>query len=398
MNKASVNRQFGSIFLIIGTEIGAGILALPILLAHIGLFASSIILISAWAVMLFTALLICEINSSMESKISFASMAEKFLGKPGKIFIIIIFWCTLSSIGMAYISAAGSTLNHLINTPVIFSSVIFVLIFGLFIFLGTNVVDYANRILLSSKLAMFIIATGLLFTTIKISNLDIPPQLTTLVSSFPAIITAFILHNIIPSIRTYLSEDKKALFRVVIIGSLIPLILYILWVISVVGNIPQTGPHSFALLLQKKTHSNVGDILKLISLNVHSSTIVFSLNFVAAISITTSFLGTSISLYHFTQDIFAHKTKSIIYYHVLPVILTFIIPLAIVIKYPNIFITALSYAGIGATILFVLFPIIMIKILLKSGYVMPSWILQNNLILNIVFIVGIGIILIQFCS
>ena len=35
MISSSVNRQIGSIFLIVGTEIGAGVLALPILISHV---------------------------------------------------------------------------------------------------------------------------------------------------------------------------------------------------------------------------------------------------------------------------------------------------------------------------------------------------------------------------
>ena len=113
MISSSLNRQIGSIFMIVGTEIGAGVLALPIIISHVGIFFGSIILIFAWALMLYTALLVCEANSTLGDKVSFASMAGKFLGKPGKIFLTVIFWCTLSAIAMAYISAAGSTFNYL---------------------------------------------------------------------------------------------------------------------------------------------------------------------------------------------------------------------------------------------------------------------------------------------
>ena len=173
MTTTSINRQIGSVFLIIGTEIGAGILALPILLARVGIIMSILILIVSWAVMLFTALLICELNLSMPGKNNFASMAENFLGRFGKYFLTVVFWCTLSSIGMAYMSAAGSTMNHLFKMPIVLSSVIFVGVFGTCVVLGTTAVDYVTRAILSPKLILFILATVFLFATVKMNNLNL---------------------------------------------------------------------------------------------------------------------------------------------------------------------------------------------------------------------------------
>ena len=84
MISSSVNRQIGSIFLIVGTEIGAGVLALPILISHVGVALGTLLLLFAWALMLYTALLVCEANSTLGEGVSFATMAGKFLGKPGK--------------------------------------------------------------------------------------------------------------------------------------------------------------------------------------------------------------------------------------------------------------------------------------------------------------------------
>lgn len=395
MVTSTLNRQIGCIFLIIGTEIGAGVLALPILIVHVGVYLGSLILIFAWAVMLYTALLVCEANSSMSGDVSFASMAKKFLGKWGKLFMTIVFWCTLSSIAMAYISAAGSTFNHMLSVSAPLTSSIFVVVFGVCVILGTKTVDYVNRILLSAKLLAFLIAILMLFSVLKMSNLATSGDLGAIISSFPAIVTAFVLHNIIPSIRTYLNYDKKALKRVVIIGSIIPLVLYILWVTAIIGNIPEHGIDSFDVLFAKGNRANVGDLLNLLSINAHSNTIMAAIDFVATISVTTSFLGTSISLYHFVKDVFGQEKKNIATHFIIPVILTFVVPLLIVITYPNIFIMALSYAGVGATILFVLIPIIIIKKLIISGHEFSSRILHSQTLLNLAFLVGIGVICIQ---
>lgn len=392
---ATLNRQIGSIFMIIGTEIGAGVLALPILIVHVGVYFGSIILVFAWALMLYTALLCCEANDAVEGDVSFATMAKKFLGKGGKIFMTIVFWITLSSIAMAYISAAGSTFNHVLSMPAGLTSTIFVVIFGICVIIGTKTVDYVNRVLLSFKLVAFLIAIIMLFSALKLINLSTSGAVTSIISSFPAIVCAFILHNIIPTIRTYLNYDKKVLRRVVIIGSMVPLVLYILWVTAIIGNIPAHGPNSFEVLFAKGNSANVGDLLNLLSLNAHSNMIMATINFVATISVTTSFLGTSISLYHFVKDAFGNEKPNIGTHFIIPVILTFLVPLLIVLMYPDIFIITLSYAGVGATIIFALIPILIIRKLIKQGHNFSMKILGNPILLTLAFILGLGVIFIQ---
>ncbi|OGV18640.1 MAG: hypothetical protein A2X47_07265 [Lentisphaerae bacterium GWF2_38_69] len=396
MAKSSLlNRQIGSVFMIMGTEIGAGVLALPILIAHVGVYVGSIILIFVWALMLYTALMLCEANDTFTGNASFASIARKFLGRKGKGFMIIVFWITLSSIAMAYISAAGSTFNSILSIPEGFTSTVFVIIFGICVIIGTKTVDYVNRVLLSLKLLAFLLVIIILFSALKIVNLTPSGTVTSIISSFPAIVTAFILHNIIPTIRSYLDYDHKALKKVVIIGSLIPLILYILWVTAIIGNIPSHGPNSFEILISEGKSANVGDLLNLLSVNTKNLLIRNSIDFVATISVTTSFLGTSISLYHFTQDFFGHKDTNISTHFIIPIILTFIIPLMIVLLFPNIFIITLSYAGLGATILFALIPIIIMRILIKAGHEFSMKILRNQFLLALAFMIGLGVIAIE---
>lgn len=395
MGSSSLNRQIGSVFMIIGTEIGAGVLALPILIVHVGVFIGTIILIVAWALMLYTALLCCEANDAIEGDASFASMARQFLGKSGKAFMTIVFWITLSSIAMAYISAAGSTFSHMLSISGGLTSTVFVIIFGVCVIIGTRTVDYVNRALLSFKLIAFIVVILILFTDLKLVNLSTSGSIGSIISSLPAIAVAFILHNIIPTIRTYLNYDKKVLRRVVIIGSVIPLVLYILWVAAIIGTIPAHGPNSFDILLAKGKAANVGDLLNLLSANTRNSAIMGAINFVATISVTTSFLGTSISLYHFVKDALGHEKTGFARIYFIPVVLTFVIPLLIVLIYPNIFIMTLSYAGVGATILFALIPILIIRKLIKQGHEFSIRILSNPFLLTLAFILGLGVLFIE---
>lgn len=397
MNVSSINRKIGSILLIVGLEIGGGILALPIIIASSGLIYGTVILLIAWSLMLYTGLLVCKANCALENNVGFATMANTYLGRLGKLLLIIVFIYTLSLIAMAYISGAGSTFSKLLHIPPLMAASIFVLLFGSCVIIGTKFVDYANRIFLGIKIVLLLIAIFSLLISIHPVNLLVSSDnISPIISSIPAIVTAFTIHAIIPSIRTYLKNNANDLKQVVVIASIIPLIIYFLWIFAIIGNIPHHGANSFDVLFAKSGNANVSDLLTLLSANSTSKLSINAVYLVATVSVTTSFLGTSLALYNFIQDLLGNSKSSILKYKIYPAIITFIIPLLFVFIYPDIFILALSYAGTGCVALFILLPIIIIKQMIKQGYNFSNSIYGNQIILNIAFCLGLVVISLQF--
>ncbi len=242
----SVNRQIGSIFVVIGTEVGAGILALPILISHIGFPLGCLVMFIAWALTTYTALLICEVNLAMDDGSSFASMAKQLLGPSGQIIVWFSFLFLMYSIMTAYISAAGSAFHASFNLSPKTVSLAFVILLGAFVVMGTATVDWVNRLLLGTKLILLIYVCVTLLPHINASHLTTSVfNHTVLLASLPVFVTSFISHLIIPPIRSYLKSDVKALTRVILIGSVVPLFLYVLWIIGIIGVIPFTGINSF---------------------------------------------------------------------------------------------------------------------------------------------------------
>ena len=77
----SFTKVFGCIMIIVGTMIGAGILALPIITAKLGFLVGSLLIIIVWTIMTYTAVVISDISCSMPYGSSFKTIAEKYLGK-----------------------------------------------------------------------------------------------------------------------------------------------------------------------------------------------------------------------------------------------------------------------------------------------------------------------------
>jgi tyrosine-specific transport protein len=79
------SKFIGGVLLIVGTSIGGGMLALPVVNAASGFWQSSLLLILCWALMTVGALFILEVNLYLPPGKNMVSMAAATLGKPGLI-------------------------------------------------------------------------------------------------------------------------------------------------------------------------------------------------------------------------------------------------------------------------------------------------------------------------
>lgn len=396
MSKISINRQIGAILMIIGTEVGAGILALPILVAHFGFLVGFILLVAIWLIMTYTTFVICEINLAMPEGSSFGGMANNLLGRVGRSIVWFCFLLILYPILVAYISASGSAFNEILHISDKNASILFVAILGIFVFGGTSRVDFLNRILLGVKLGLLIfICITLVPHASESFLLSIEKiQIKFLVLAMPVYITAFVGHIIIPTIRVYLHSDTKVLKRVIWIGTIIPFFLYLIWLVAIMGNIPPVGKNSFVNLIALGDKANVGDILHLLKLNLNESYFVKPVLIFASISVSTSFLSVSTSLKDFLIDGFKlNKYNKIVRFAII-LLLVFILPTLVTVTFLDLFIRALSFVGLSCTILLIIMPIIMVFKLKYKQYKF-KFSLTDNVVLNwlvllcgILFLVG----------
>ena len=93
-----MNKTVGSTLLVAGTMIGAGMLAMPLTSAGIGLTATVFLLIGLWAVLTFTALLFVELYQTADSDAGIGTLAAQYFGKAGRIIstaVLIVFFICL---------------------------------------------------------------------------------------------------------------------------------------------------------------------------------------------------------------------------------------------------------------------------------------------------------------
>ena len=93
-------RLLGSILILSGTAIGAGMLALPLIAADIGFWAMAGLMFAVFLFVVLAALFMLEANLAIEPGCSLYIMARRTLGTPGRVFgnhltslaILLLYW------------------------------------------------------------------------------------------------------------------------------------------------------------------------------------------------------------------------------------------------------------------------------------------------------------------
>jgi tyrosine-specific transport protein len=380
----------GSILMILGTSVGAGMLALPIITSEMHITTSIAFLLGSWVIMTIGAFSLLEVNLWLPANTNMISMANKTLGPIGKILTWIIYLLLLYSLICAYLSGLSDLLQHLLmNFHLVISrslaTILVLFIFGAIVYRGISSVDIFNRGLMFIKLLAFFILVFLIVPHVEIVRLEdgLPVWQT---SALMVMLTSFGYAIIIPSLRSYLN-NSHILKKVVLIGSLIPLFLYLIWIVCIQGLIPKTGADGLITML----HSDNTNSLLMTGINnkIHLAWSSYIVKLFVSICAVTSFLGVSVCLTDFIAD--GINKDKMGRNNLLIYLLAYLPPLIIVLLWPGIFVQALNYAGILCLLLLIIIPLLM----LYMGRYYHN--LKNELILpGKYFIIGalvIGLIL-----
>ncbi len=235
-----------------------------------------------------------------------------------------------------------------IATPV--AMVIYVLIFSPIVYLGTRSVDRFNLFMMTA-----VLITYFLFIVLSAGKVDFKllsyANWSEAWPALPVLFTAFTYQLIIPTLMTYMNQDAKKVRLSIILGSSIPLAVYLIWELLILGIIPvegliaakaagQTAVMPLKDLLQNPWIFNIGSCF-------------------AFFVLTTSYIALALAFLDFLAD--GLKVKKEGFKKVALCVGVFAPPTIIALIYPGIFITALEYAGgISCALLFGLLPPLMV--------------------------------------
>ncbi|MCE5319308.1 MAG: tyrosine transporter [Parachlamydia sp.] len=354
-----MGKVLGGVLLVSGTTIGAGMLALPVATGLGGFYPSLALLFTYWLFLTFTAFLMLEVALWLPPHANLITMARQTLGRWGEFLSWFVYLYLLYALLTAYLAGGGAILLDLIDTvsqyilPLWAGPLLVMGIFSLFVYKGHGPVDRINRILMGCLVIAYLIIVGVLAPHVEGALIKRSNWSAILLGS-SVVATSFGFHIIIPSLVVYLDRNVASLRWAILIGSLIPLLVYIVWELIALGILPLGGKDG--LISGYETGANGATLL---ADYLNRPSVSWIARFFSLFAIVTSFLGVSLSLNDFLADGF--KIKKTRPGRILLYAMTFFPPLVIALSDPRAFLSALEYAGaFGVVLLLGLLPALMV--------------------------------------
>jgi tyrosine-specific transport protein len=402
LGKIMKRKFFGSTLLVAGTSVGAGMLALPVATALAGFFPSAVALMIVWAIMCFTGLLVVEVNLWLPPNTSYISMTHATLGRTGQVVSWIIFALLLYSLLAAYIAGGGALLllavrNHFaVDWANWMGYLPWIVVVGFIIYLGVGVSDIVNRVLLIGLIVSFSLLATSVTAHVHWHYFAYHGHYFTLFLALPILFASFGYHIILPSVRDYMGEKFKLLPWIVVFGSLLPLLVYIVWEFLIFGLIPVGGKHGLTVILQSGQPSDL--LTQTIVHLTQSNWLANVARFFIFFAIASSFIGVSLGLFDLLAD--GLHIKKTHFGRLVLAVLTFVPPFIFAMFYPKGFILALGFAGVFVAILHGILPMAMVwsgrycKHLATGGY----RVFGGRVALLLIFVVSCVVIFAEFFS
>ncbi len=331
-------------------------LALPVATVAGGFWHSCLLMFACWSAMTFCAFLILEVNLWLPNHSNIISMARATLGSYGQAVAWISYLLLHYSLLAAYLSGGADVLHSLllklhIDVSLHFAAVLVVLSLGTVVYRGISSVVYVNRGFMFVKLGAYLLLVALALPYVKLAILP-RGELHYLIGAVTVVVTSFGYATVIPSLRAYFQGDVVKLRWVILIGSLIPLLCYIIWVFVIQANIPESD-----LMTIAHSGREVSMMTSSLSVIINSHWVTSFANIFTSICVATAFLGVGLCLNDFLADGLSINKQG--WGQAGLYVLTFLPPLATVLFFPHAFLTGLSYAGIFCIILLMLLPPLM---------------------------------------
>ena len=384
MNKLKL---LGGIFIVAGTTIGAGMLALPVTTAFGGFFPALLLFFVCWLLMLCTSFFFLDVNLAVKGEPNFISMAGKTLGVWGKGLSWVVYLLLLYSLTAAYITASTPLFVHGIHAltgfilPSYIAPFCLPVIFGVFVYLGTAGVDRINRFLMFGLIITFLLLIGVIPAHIN-PKLLLHGDFPALSIAIPVVFTSFGYHIVIPSLTTYFNHERKPLKIAIVIGSILPFIFYLLWLVLVMGVVP--------LDILSETWRERTIITDPLARLLQTPWLGIVAQFFTFFAVITSFLGVALSLSDFLTDGF--KLKKSWEGRLIAILLTFFPPLIFVFTYARGFYLALAHAGALVAILLGILPAAMAWTLKTPKFYSKP---QGRLLLIVIMAISFSVVVID---
>jgi len=261
------NRNFWlAVFALVGTTIGAGIFSLPYAFFKSGFFIGFLELVILTGVVLLIQLIVGEVALRTKGRKRLISYAEEYLGIRWKNAVTIS--VLLSGIGtlLVYIILGGRFLSVFIDTNPFWGSIVFFALWFFMVLFKPRSFGKAEFFIGSFVLLIIVLITLFNFGYINLDNFKFEEMnVANVLLPYGIILFAITGYSVIPEMEDILGKERRKLRSAVIWGTLIPIIIYLIFIFTIVGIsgslTSQDAISGLARALNSKTILWVGSLL-----------------------------------------------------------------------------------------------------------------------------------------
>lgn len=319
---------------LVGTQIGAGVLGLPYAASKVGLIPALGVLIGVMLLMLGTAFIVLKFSARMDGA-QMSTVANRTLGKAGGWLMYLSI--TLMSFGalLAYVAGMGQVFASLFGISETVGGFVFWVLASLVVYHGLEASGKTELVMSYIMLALFIGVTFMLVPHAKLEN-GLYSDLSGILSITGVAIFALGCHTIIPDVYKGLGSYEKTR-KVVVLAFLIPTVVYAVFMASFLLVFGRNTPEVATLGLQE-LYGRLGWLVG---------------NLIPLLAITTSYIGIALAQQSNSEE-FVRLKRSYAW------ALTVVPPAVVYFAGVRNFADVLAFAGdTGDMLAFIVLPVLM---------------------------------------
>jgi len=225
---------FEAIAIMVGTIIGAGIFGIPYVIYQAGFLTGIVLMLIIAASICLIHLYIGEIALSTEKIHQLTGYAEKYLGVKGKYAMFVSAFFGFYGALLAYIIGEGQALAALFGGNPFWYSLGFFAVAAFLVYKGMNIVKKADFFLSFLVLLIVFVIALVGAPHLNWHNLQ---EFNLLKILIPYGVIFFAMGGVsaVPQLREVLRGREKEMKKAIIIGTSIPLLVYLLFTFMVIG-------------------------------------------------------------------------------------------------------------------------------------------------------------------
>jgi tyrosine-specific transport protein len=360
-----MQKKIGAILLIAGTCIGSGMIALPLVLAKLGLVPSILLMILIWSVTYYTSLVNLELNLQAGEGLPLGQLGRRFSGKIAEAIGVVSLKLLSYSLLAVFIYGAASILQQLIasheGVTYSFNWIATWLTIGIAVILmfSIKLIDYINRLLFIGLMAIVMVLIIGLAVSIEWHNLPLLgakySDLNAWWAVIPVVFTSFGFQVIFHTLTNYCHKNTRMLRQAFFWGSLIPAIVYIVWTSSILSVVYHERPDFYGQMVEGK--AEVGGLIQVLSGIAKWESVQLLVWWISLLAIATSVLGVGIGLCDSLKRSIARYVSHPNLRGFFASLLAIVPAYLAVIFIPNAFISVLGFAGMILAVIAILLPI-----------------------------------------